>query len=269
MERVKVHTFHSNGNDVICKYMNVERVNENILYIAANEVYGNENSKTFYCLIAEYNSTFVNLGIISNLDIIKNYTFDKILEIYNNRIKGKYYFNKVDLIMCKAISDKLYEDALTSRNYVLSQRAEEDRKNQEKRRIEAQEEKTKKEQEKARKKIEREEKKKKDELFFIENIDVLKDNLSSFEKLTAIKELNKLYQWHFSEPERIITCSILDLIRKHSYCKITSVTQEYSKSGDLLITPKTYYYIGTAKDSLGFQIPAKLGKIMTLNENNQ
>ena len=246
MERVKVHTFHSNGNDVICKYMNVERVNENILYIAANEVYGNENSKTFYCLIAEYNSTFVNLGIISNLDIIKNYTFDKILKIYNNRIKGKYYFNKVDLIMCKAISDKLYEDALTSRNYVLSQRAEEDRKNQEKRRIEAQE-----------------------ELFFIENSDVLKDNLSSFEKLTAIKELNKLYQWHFSEPERIITCSILDLIRKHSYCKITSVTQEYSKSGDLLITPKTYYYIGTAKDSLGFQIPAKLGKIMTLNENNQ
>ena len=123
--------------------------------------------------------------------------------------------------------------------------------------------------EKARKKIEREEKKKKDELFFIENSDVLKDNLSSFEKLTAIKELNKLYQWHFSEPERIITCSILDLIRKHSYCKITSVTQEYSKSGDLLITPKTYYYIGTAKDSLGFQIPAKLGKIMTLNENNQ
>lgn len=64
MERVKVHTFHSNGNDVICKYMNVERVNENILYIAANEVYGNENSKTFYCLIAEYNSTFVNLSLI-------------------------------------------------------------------------------------------------------------------------------------------------------------------------------------------------------------
>lgn len=269
MERVKVHIFHSNGNDVICKKMNVERVNEHILYFVTNEVYGNENCKTYYYLIAEYNGVFVNLGIISKFDVIKSYTFDKILEIFNNRIKGKCYFNKVELILCKAISDKLYEDALSSRNYVLSLRAEEEREDQEKRRIEAQEEKARKEQERAQKKIERDEKKKKDEYFLMENSDVLKDELSAFEKLTAQKELTKTYHWHFSEPEHIITCSILDLIRKYDYCKVTSVTQKYSKNGNLLITPKTYYYIGTSKGCFSFQIPAKLGKIMTLNENNQ
>lgn len=267
MERVKVHTFHSNCNDVICKYMNAERVNEHILYVAEEKVY-DTNSKTYY-LIAEYNGIFANLSRISNLDIIKDYTLDKILEIYNNRIKGKFYFNKVDLIFCKAISDELYEAALSSRNYVLALQEEEKRKEQEKRRIEVLEEKAKKERKKAQKEIERKEKKKNDELFFKENNDILKDNLSYFEKITALKELNKLYRWHFSEPEHIVVCSILDLIRKHNYCKITSVTHEYSKSGDLLITPKTYYYIGTAKDSLGFQIPAKLGKIMTLNKNDQ
>lgn len=47
MERVKVHTFHSNCNDVICKYMNAERVNEHILYVAEEKVY-DTNSKTYY-----------------------------------------------------------------------------------------------------------------------------------------------------------------------------------------------------------------------------
>ena len=92
--------------------------------------------------------------------------------------------------MCKAISDKLYEDALTSRNYVLSQRAEEDRKNQEKRRIEAQEEKTKKEQEKARKKIEKKKPHGKQTIkqlnaqgVQLSNIKITDENIKSFDRV--------------------------------------------------------------------------------------
>lgn len=117
---------------------------------------------------------------------------------------------------------------------------------------------------KIQKQKEREEKKKKDEQFFRENNDILKDNLSNFERLTAIKELNKLYRFHLAETGTQIVCSILDLIRKHSYCKVNSQIEKYAKNGVPLKVPKIYYYIGTAKDSLGFQIPAQLGKIMTL-----
>lgn len=263
METIEVHTFHSNGNDVVCKRMHVERVNDNILYVSNNESCCGSN-ETYYYLIVGYNNTFALLHRTKNLEVITDMTFDKILEIFKNRVESKLYFNKVELILCKAISNELYESALSSRAYVLERRAEEEREKEEKRKKEEEKEKAQKEQDKIQKQKEREEKKKKNELFFLDNSDILKDNLSNFERLTAIKELNKLYRFHLPETNTEIVCSILDLIRKHSYCKVSSQTEEYAKYGVSLKVPKTYYYIGTAEDSLGFQIPAKLGKIMTL-----
>lgn len=265
MEKIKVHTFHSNGNDVICKSINAERVNEHILYISENQEYGSW-SKTYYYLIVGYNGIYVKLDMISNLHNITNLTFDKVVEVLNNRVENKLYFNKVELVLCKAISSELYEKALLSRDYVLKQRAREECEREEKRKIELEKEKVQKEEEKARKLKEKEEKKAKDEQFFRENSDILKSDLSSFEKLTAKNELNKLYRWNFYDTKTTITCSILDLIRKHNYCKINSATEEYSRNGDLLKVPRTYYSIRTAEDELGFQIPAKLGKIMILTK---
>lgn len=263
METINVYTFHSNGNDVVCRQMNAERVSDNILYISKEEKYGTW-SETYYYLIVNYNGIAVMLNRTKRLDNITNITFNEIVEVFENKAESKSYFNKVELILCRAISDELYEKALSSRIYVLKQREEEERKEDEKRKKEEQEEKIRKEQEKAQKLKEREEKKKQDELFFKENSDILKENLSDFEKITAKNELNKIYRFHLLQTNTTIVCSILDLIRKHDYCKVTSQIEKYAKNGNLLKVPKTYYYIGTSEDSLGFQIPAKLGKIMTL-----
>lgn len=266
MERIKVHAFHSNGNDVICKQMNAERVNEHILYVSENENYGS-SIETYYCLIVSYNGTSVKLDRTPELEKVINITFDDVMEHFKNKVEHKCYFNKVELILCKAFSEELYEKALASRNYILEQREKEDQERLEKRKKEAQEEEEQKRLEKARKKKEQEEKKKNNELFLKENSDILKSDLSDFEKITAKNELTKLYRWNFPETQTSVTCSILDLIREHNYRKLSTIKEEYSKYGDLLKIPKTYYYIGTPKDSLGFQIPAKLGKILILKEH--
>lgn len=265
MERINVYTFHSNGNEVICKKINAERVNEHILYVPKEEEYGSYKT-TYYYLIVSYNGVSVELDRTSNLENITKITFNDITEHFKKKVEDKLYFNKVELVLCKAISQELYEKALSSRNYVLEQIAKEEQERQEKRRKEAEEEENQKKLEKARKLKEREDKKKNDELFFQANNDILKNNLSYFEKLTAHKELTKIYRWNFPENETKITCSILDLIRKYNYCKIRLIQEKYSKNGDLLKVPKTYYYIGMSTDSLGFPIPAKLGKILTLKE---
>lgn len=266
MERIEVHTFHSNGNDVICKQINAERVNEHILYVSENADYGS-SIETYYCLIVSYNGITVKLDRTSKLENITNITLDGVIEHFKNKVEHKLYFNKVELILCKALSEELYEKALVSRNHVLEQRAKEEQERLERRKKEALEEEEQKRLEKARKKKEQEEKKKNNELFLKENSDILKSDLSYFEKITAKNELTKIYRWNFPETQTSVTCSILDLIRVHNYRKLSTIKEEYSKYGDLLKVPKTYYYIGTPKDSLGFQIPAKLGKILILKEH--
>lgn len=263
MEKIKIYTFHSNGNDVICKNMNAERVNEHILYVSEDEVYSNW-SVTYHYLIVDYNGIFVKLDRTNNLEFITNLTFDTILNNFNQRVENNLYFNKVDLMLCKAISVELYEKALSARNHVLAQREEEERERREKIRKETQEEEQRKQQEKAQKLKEREEKREHDEQFFKENSDILKSDLSSFERITAKRELTKPYNWIFFETKTSEICSILTLIRKHNYSTIHSITEKYTKDGDLRKTPKTYYYLNTSGKSLGFQIPAKLGKLLTL-----
>lgn len=268
MERIKVHTFHSNGNDIVCKQMTAERVNEHILYISEDETYSNW-SITYYYLIVEYNGIFVQLDRINSLEKITSITLDHIVENFKHRVEYNLYFNKVELILCKAISEELYVKALSSRNHVLTQRKEEEREREEKRKAEVQEKQREKELEKAQRLKERDEKKEQDEQFFKTNNDILKSDLSSFEKITAKSELTKIYRWNQLETGTNILCSILDLIRKYNYNKLSTRTERYTRNGELLKAPKTYYYIGLSENSLCYQIPAKLGKILTLKENKQ
>lgn len=267
MERVKVYTYHSNGNDIICKPMSAERVNEHILYISEDEKYGN-GSTTYYYLIVEHYGIFVELDRVNTLETVTSMTFDQIVESFKYRVKHELYFNKLELMLCKAISEELYAKALSARNHVLAQREEEARIREEKRKAAEQEMKREKELEKAQRLKEREEKKEKDELFFKENSDILKSDLSSFEKLTAINELNRVYRWNLEAGIRIV-CSVLDLIRKHNHTTLSIETQRYARNGELLETPKTHYSIGTSEDSSYFRIPAKLGKILTLKKAEQ
>lgn len=167
------------------------------------------------------------------------------------------------------ISEELYVKALSSRNHVLTQRKEEEREREEKRKAEVQEKQREKELEKAQRLKERDEKKEQDEQFFKTNNDILKSDLSSFEKITAKSELTKIYRWNQLETGTNILCSILDLIRKYNYNKLSTRTERYTRNGELLKAPKTYYYIGLSENSLCYQIPAKLGKILTLKENKQ
>lgn len=262
MERIKVHTFHSNGNDVICKQMTAERVNEHILYVSEDETYSNW-SITYYYLIVEYNGIFVQLDRTNSLEKITSITFDHIVENFKHRVEHNLYFNKIDLILCKAISEELYAKALSSRNHVLAQRKEEEREREEKRKAEAQEQQREKELEKAQKLKERNEKKEQDELFFKENSDILKSNLSSFERITAKSELTKAYRWNQFENGTYIVCSILDLIRKYNYNTLSTSTEKYTRNGELLKVPRTYYYIGLSEKSSSYQIPAKLGRLLT------
>lgn len=140
METINVYTFHSNGNDVVCRRMNAERVSDNILYISKEEKYGTW-SETYYYLIVNYNGIAVMLNRTKRLDNITNITFNEIVEVFENKAESKSYFNKVELVLCRAISDELYAKALSSRIYVLKQREEEERKEDEKRKKEEQEEK--------------------------------------------------------------------------------------------------------------------------------
>ena len=151
MERIEVHTFHSNGNDVICKQINAERVNEHILYVSENADYGS-SIETYYCLIVSYNGITVKLDRTSKLENITNITLDGVIEHFKNKVEHKLYFNKVELILCKALSEELYEKALVSRNHVLEQRAKEEQERLERRKKEALEEEEQKRLEKARKK---------------------------------------------------------------------------------------------------------------------
>ena len=268
MERIKAYTYHSNGNDIICKSMSAERVNEHILYISEDEVYDNE-STTYYYLIVEYNGVFIEFDRVNTLETVTCTTFDQIVESFKYRVEHQLYFNKLELVLCKAISEELYGKALSARNHVLMQRKEEAHIREEKRRAAEQEMQREKEQEKAHRLKEREEKKEKDEQFFKENSDILKSDLSSFEKLTAKNELSKVCRWHNLEAGTSIVCSVLDLIKKHNYTTLSFQTERYTKNGDLLKVPKTHYYIGTSKDNPYYQIPAKLGKILTLNKIGQ
>lgn len=263
MEKIKAYTFHSNGNDVICKSMFAERINEHILYVTEDEKYGSW-STTYYYLIVEYNGIFVRLDRTNSLEKMTGTTFDYIIKNFEYRADNNLYFNKIDLILCKAVSDKLYEKALISRNHVLMLRKEEDREREEKRKAEAQKRLQEKELEKVRKLKEREEKKKKDELFFKENSDILKSELSSFEKITAKRELTKLYRWDQYATGTTIICSILDLIKKHNYNLLSIRHERYARNGDLLKVPKTHYSLGISKKNSFYRIPAKLGKLLTL-----
>lgn len=78
-----------------------------------------------------------------------------------------------------------------------------------------------------------------------------------------------IYSWNQLETGTNIICSILHLIRKYNYNTLSTRTEKYIRNGELLKAPKTYYYIGLSKNSLCYQIPAKLGKILTLKENKQ
>lgn len=264
MERVKACTYHSNGNDIICKSMSAERVNEHILYISENEVYSN-CSTTYYYIIVEYNGTFVEFDRVNTLETVTSITYDQIVENFKYRVKHELYFNKLELVLCKAISEELYAKALSARNHVLKQRKEEARIREEKRKGAEQEMQREKELEKAQRLKEREEKKEKDEQFFKENSDILKSDLSSFEKLTAKNELNKVGRWNLEAGTSII-CSVLDLIKKHNYTTLSIETQRYARNGELLETPKTHYHVGTSEDSPYFRIPAKLGILLTLKK---
>lgn len=223
MERVKVYTYHSNGNDIICKSMSVERVNEHILYISEDEKYGNW-STTYYYLIVELNGIFVELDRVNTLETVTSITYDQIFESFKYRVEHELFFNKLELVLCKAISEELYEKALSARNHVLAQRKEEARIREEKHKAAEQEMKREKELEKAQRQKEREEKKEKDELFFKDNSDILKSDLSSFERLTAMNELSRIYRWNL-EAGTSIVCSVLDLIRKHNYITLSWIFQ--------------------------------------------
>lgn len=268
MERVKVHTYHSNGNDIICKSMNAERVNEHILYISEDEKYGN-TSTTYYYLIVEHNGIFVELDRTNTLETVTSITFDQIIESFKYRVEHQLYFNKLELLLCKTISEELYTKALSARNHALAQRKEEARIREEKRKAAEQEIQREKELEKAQRQKERKEKRKKDELFFKENSDILKSNLSSFEKLTAINELNRVCRWNDLEAGASIVCSVLDLIRKYNHTTLSIETQRYARNGELLETPKSHYHIGTSEDNSYFRIPAKLGKLLTFEKVEQ
>jgi hypothetical protein len=254
--KAKVYTYANNGNDIICKNMEITKCNENIYYSEMGD-----NSSVDYMLIIESAEDFFALHVTS-LANIQKLTYDYFVNFMEQKANNGNCFNKLELMICERISSDLYLRAKQAHNTFLNKRKKEED-------AEIEERNKKREKEEELERLEREKKraeqvaeKTKRDKWFDENKDLLISNLTDFQKLTAYSELNKARM--FSGQVK----TYLNIIRegystKHCYLKEYSnnkVNLCYQK----LTKPKRECCL--MNGSIMYDIPAKLYDLLNLPE---
>lgn len=257
---VTTYRFHTDGNTVINTRTRLDQVSD-VLAIKTMEdaimIFFQVKEEWFEFTHFYGNNRYLNLEKVKEAFVKEEDIRQYIVDL----IKPNGWINKVQLMMAERFG--LYKEALACREAHLAKikiEEEEEEKERQNRRA-AEEEERRLEKEKIE--LEKQAKTAEDNQFLLQHADILKSDLSRFERLTVLKELRKRICFTCADGSKICG-SYADMIKKHGYTKLEPFVKRYNRDGDKLATPKTSWYL-SKPDELGeFLVPAPLGKLLQL-----
>lgn len=256
--KAKVLMFADNGNDLVYRSKELTPINTDLFY--CNE--GDESSP-YYILAIKHKEDYYYFGTRCNLKGLQDITIEDVRNSMTHDAEHNLYFNKVELALCRSFSEDLYRKALISRDECIKNREKEDEErnkiNEEWEAMEAERERV----EKKKRRAEVDGIKAEKEKFFFDNKDILKENLTSFERLTAYAELNKKYQFNG------VIKTFLDLIRKEGFTKKDCYVRRYSNrkiSLEYAKLKKPIRECSLTNGETSYSIPAKLYDVLSIED---
>lgn len=249
-----VWVYKNNGNDITLKTIDITKVREHVYYFTKVEHYATWDHTIFF-LVLEHNGVYVSMGTIGERNLKEETTWERYMEMVRDAIKGERYFNQLDLLLLREVSERLWTSAQASRAIAIHRQEENARIRQQK-----------EQEERERERIEKEERRKATDDMCASLKGILKDNLKPLQKALAASLLQE--ERCFYIDRKPIVCSYLDLILKHGFNSPDVYVQEYNRDGSFKAKPTREYSVARpnpgGNSSVHIRIPGRLGALMNI-----
>lgn len=250
----KVWTYKSNGNDFYQKSIDLTKVREHVYYY---EEKLDSCSFPIHHLVLENENVFINY-CAANLENIKNkITWDYFLGFIERVISSNGYLNNITLKLVETISPDLLKRAIAAREIYLKTREEGE--------LREQEEKREKEEKKLREQ-EEEEKKKDHIITSLQEIGLLKENLTKMQRGKVLTNLEKVSRFEDNKG-RSFVCSIYELIMEHGFNKLSKWSDTHTRWGEERKKAVNHYSLQNKELGYGYSISGNLGMMMVATED--
>ena len=239
----KVWMFHKNGNSIIQRNKELEKVREHIYYYVEKNSYNYED----YYIVVENKGEYFMQGHVS-WSTIEKATWEQMLKNIEGMIANESYFNLIDLKLLATISDELYQRGLHSKEICLQRR--------EKNRLEQQE---RERQERKKREKEEAEARAADDAMLAELGSLLKPSLSKLQRGQALAGLKQKVIFRTDNQKVCIT--YFELITKYGYNTPDKWEDKYTRNGDLRAKPVNHYYVKRGESCTVIEVPGRLGSL--------